>query len=170
MLPNANVKRLSLSPVPPNPDLTIYFEAGAVRFGVEYRELSPEITRQLFGDDPDLNLRLQHTKDVNDSGISLHVFGAADGREYLRFDCFAEDPHYHYLLTESEARNVIVSFDTAADGDMLHWALGQLRNHLPEMLIETGAVELARQTDSALIEAVLPAVANAARAAESANP
>ena len=36
---------------------------------------------------------------VDDRGVSLHVYGEQDGewREFLRFDCFAEDPHYHYV-------------------------------------------------------------------------
>jgi hypothetical protein len=162
MVPEIGVKRLSLPALPPDPKMTVYFDAGAVRVGVEYRELSRAITGELFKDDPDLELRLQLTMDADDSGVSLHVFGAADDREYLRFDCFKEDPHYHYLLVESETPNVIVQFDTTAGGEMLPWALERLRTRLPEMLIETGATELARQVDAATVAAALSKVAEAA--------
>jgi hypothetical protein len=164
MVPDVGVKRLSLPPLPPDPDLTVYFEAGVVRIGVEYRELSPEITKQIFKDDPDLELRLQLVKPVDDNGVSLHVFGAEDDREYLRFDCFAEDPHYHYLLTDSDAPNVIVQYDSTAGGEMLPWAI-ERRGRLPEMLAETGAAALAGRVDPATVAAVLPRVIEAAQVA-----
>ena len=33
------------------------------------------------------------------SGVTLaiHVLGTDDGHEYLRFDVFDREPHYHYL-------------------------------------------------------------------------
>ena len=40
MVPEIGVKRLALPALPPDPKMTVYFEAGAVRIGVEYRELS----------------------------------------------------------------------------------------------------------------------------------
>ena len=48
-----------------------------------------------------------------DEGISVHVVSVADDHEYLRFDMFEQEPHYHYIHRSGEVNNV-VEFDRVA--------------------------------------------------------
>ena len=67
-------------------------EAGAVCFALQYRALMP------------------------DQGVSLQVVGEVDGHpaELLRFDCFDQNPHYHY---DPEGRNERHSIDKTTAGN-----------------------------------------------------
>src|SRR5438046_2754172 len=76
-------------------------EAGAVRFVVEARDLVDEIRRNRPDEVVD-----EESLQFNDFGASLHVYGASDDVEYLRFDCFDKEPHYHYIKAD-EGANVI---------------------------------------------------------------
>jgi hypothetical protein len=85
-----------------------------------------------------------------DEGVSLHVWGTDDGHEYVRFDVFADEPHYHYVHNTGaggETVNNVVDFDAVASGDMLPWALERLRTRLPEMLREAGGGAVAVAVD-----------------------
>ena len=62
--------------------------------------------------------------------------------EYLRFDCFANKPHYHYGRY-SEGELITVRIDQYAEGDPVDWTIGRLRARLPEMLEYAGAQPLA---------------------------
>jgi hypothetical protein len=156
-----HAKRYSLMPIPPVEEHTAYFEAGPIRIGVEYRLLNDEIVNR--------HMEVQHQRidvgaDIDDRGVSLHVFGAGQGGgevEHLRFDCFDGDPHYHYVDWRG-GTNDIVQIDPIADGDPLAWALDRVRTRLPQMLERAGAGHLARQVDPAALEAVLPKVSEAA--------
>jgi hypothetical protein len=99
----------------------------------------------------------------DDCGVSLHVFGEVAGqeREWLRFDCFGEDPHYHYVSWDVPA-NEVLHLDPIADGDPLAWSLERLRTRLPQMLVRAGAGELAQQIDPDALEGALPRIAEAA--------
>ena len=35
---------------------------------------------------------------IEDEGVSLHVCDGETGAEYLRFDVFVKEPHYHYIV------------------------------------------------------------------------
>jgi hypothetical protein len=113
---------------------------GAVTFVVESRHLTDEIINHnaLSQGRPDGVLDLV----VDDGGPSLHVLGADDRREHLRFDCFEHEPHYHYVRHEQEM-NVVVAIDVHALGSPLDFAMTAVRQRLPEMLEFAGAVELA---------------------------
>src|ERR1700738_3394318 len=69
----------------------------------------------------------------NDFGASLHVYGAEDGLEHLRFDCFEDQPHYHYIDPDEKA-NVIVRLDDIAEDDPIDWTTSRLRTRLPAIL------------------------------------
>ena len=58
----------------------------------------------------------------DDHGASLHVFGAEDGLEHLRFDCFEQEPHYHYI-DQAEVGNTVVRIDELAVGDPIEFTL-----------------------------------------------
>jgi hypothetical protein len=160
-----HITRYDLMPIPPVDAHTEYFDAGAVRFGVEYRLLNDAIAAAAGNDD---------AVSFDDRGVSLHVFGVAantqdtqDTRErgepveHLRFDCFDEDPHYHYVSWKHKL-NEMLHIDPIADGDPLIWALERIRTRLPQMLERAGAAEIAALVDLRLVEATLPKVSEAA--------
>ena len=157
-----HVTRYSVMPIPPVEAQTAWFEAGPVRIGVEYRLLTDAVAAAnplaaAAGDERG------QTAELDDRGVALHVCGEQDGewREFLRFDCFVEDPHYHYVSWRAKA-NEMIHLDPVADGDPLAWALERIRTRLPQMLARAGAADIAARVDPAEIERALPRVAEAA--------
>jgi hypothetical protein len=149
-----------MMPVPIIPDHTEYIVAGALTFGVEYRILNDEILIDAYKDDAAMMQQLEANRSaapVEDQGVSIHILGTADGHEYLRFDCFQEEPHYHYINV-GEGWQDRVDLDTIADGEIFDWTLERLRTRLRPMLLHAGARALADQVDYAQIEATLPQV------------
>ena len=86
--------------------------------------------------------------------------GTVDGLEHLRFDCFENEPHYHYVRN-ADGGNLICRIDQHAEGDPIDWTLNRLRERLPEMLEFAGVPELAAQTraDHEKVLAVIDEVA-----------
>ncbi len=139
-------------PIPPSEEATSFVEAGALRIGVEYRYLDDAELEAAYGDDAAAMEQIESRRPaagVEDRGVSIHVFGD-DGREYLRFDMFESAPHYHYIAHD-RGEKVIVDYDPAAHGEMLSWALSQLRTRLLPMLVRAGAGELAERVDEVLL-------------------
>ena len=136
----------TIAPIPPDPAHTTYVEAGAVSFGIEYRLLDDaELAANYQGADMEKireALRDKQVEQVEDNGISIHVVAAADGHEYLRFDAFDDDPHYHYVRPSGD-HNHWISFDPVSGGDMLAFALRSLRERLGPMLREAQGEEVA---------------------------
>jgi hypothetical protein len=141
-------------PIPPIQENTRWFPAGAVTFGVERRVLNDAI-RQVHG-------LLGRTDE--DSGVSIHVFNTPDGKEFLRFDCFTREPHYHYILPNHDYQ-IVVPFDTTANGDMLTWVLDRLPTRLAPMLRESDGTLLADSLDDGVVREVLMSVGNYAASA-----
>jgi hypothetical protein len=69
------------------------------------------------------------------AGATLRVSGDVGGSrtELLRFDDFVDAPHYH-----APAAADPVMFDRESLGEPLEWFVGQLRDHLPELLTRAG--------------------------------
>lgn len=159
----------NMPPQPPEEANTIYLDAGAVSFGVEYRVVDPEMLRETYKDNPAQLAELEERSPDGGfyaEGLSLHVFGS-DGHEYLRFDLFDEPPHYHYnhpVIAGVHTNNVI-DYDASANGPMLDWALGSLRERLPEMLRQAGGESIADAVDEALVGKVLAEVESLANGA-----
>lgn len=153
-------------PVPAFEERTTRFEAGAVTIGVEYRLLDERTILEFYG--PDARAKFDNVAPagmgdvVEEDGLCVHVFGTADGLEYLRFDCFDDAPHYHYLDPRGP-RNVVVEYDAVADGPMLDWAFQALRTRLAPMLVEAGAGDLAVRVDQRELTRVLPRAVECAR-------
>ena len=156
------ITHYDILPIPPVDEHTRYFEAGALRIGVEYRLLDDAIAAAHMRA-VDAGGKYAEANGIDDCGVSLHVFGHQDGewRELLRFDCFGEDPHYHYL-SKRDKMNDMVHMDPIANGDALAWALERIRTRLPQMLARAGAGDVVRKLDVAAVEAALPRVAEAA--------
>jgi hypothetical protein len=157
-----HITRYDVMPIPPVIAHTRFFSAGAVRIGVEYRVLDEAIA-QAHMREVDTAGAYAPALGVEDRGVSLHVFAEQDGeqRELLRFDCFVEDPHYHYISWRART-NDMVHVDPIADGDALAWAIERIRTRLPQMLERAGAPEVARRIDAAALEEALPRVTEAA--------
>ena len=89
-----------------------------------------------------------------------------DDFEYVRFDVFDGEPHYHYVHrpdAEHEIANNVIDFDVVAHGDMLPWAIGCLRVRLPEMLRAVGD-RVAAAVDPDVVERAVDEVARLADA------
>jgi hypothetical protein len=158
--------------IPPEPldaGRTRFVAAGAIRVGVERRAIDDASLRASFAADEALASRLEGVlggRAIADGGVSLHVCGAEDGHEYLRFDCFEREPHYHYshrVALGAPAVNHWVPFDRAACGEMLPWALERIRSHLPEMLREAHGEALVPLLDPAAIGRALVEIERLAR-------
>jgi hypothetical protein len=136
-------KVVSLPPEPLVPEQTTFIEGGPLVIGVEPRHITTESLRALYAGDPQqaAAFAARSTGEIDDQGVSIHVLSAATRKEHLRFDCFDEDPHYHYIThgADGTLQNRWVIFDQAANGAMLPWALDRLRHHLPHMLAGAGA-------------------------------
>ena len=156
----------NVPPIPPDAESTTYVDAGAIRIGVEYRRLDDaELSRNYEGAAMDEIQEALDGQTVEDNGVSLHVVGCEDGHEYLRFDLFVQEPHYHYIEPSGE-KQTIVDYDPVAMGPMLSWALSQIGNRLPEMLAFAGGADLVPKLEPARIEASLAEVEMLARRAE----
>ena len=133
----------NVQPVPPDPDHTRYFDAAPLRIGVEYRIVDPEALAATYQGD-DLAEIEEHSPEggFSDEGLSIHIESIADDHEYIRFDAFDDDPHYHYV-DKAAGTNTLVGFDVAAHGPVVPWVLDQIRNRLDPMLRRAGAAHVA---------------------------
>jgi hypothetical protein len=133
----------NVQPVPPDPDHTTYFDAGPLRIGVEYRVIAPEDLVAAYEGD-DLAEIEEHSPEGGfaDEGLSIHIESVADDHEYIRFDAFDDDPHYHYV-DKAAGTNTLVGYDTAANGPVLSWVLHQVHHRLDPMLRHAGAAHVA---------------------------
>ena len=148
-------------PVPAFLENTARFPAGAITIGVEYRVLDEAMILDYYG--PDARAKFPNGAPagmgavINEDGLSLHVFGTNDGQEYLRFDCFDDAPHYHYLdpLTPT---NTVVDYDAVAGEPVVSWALDAIEHRVAAMLQHAGASSLAAAVDPELVRYAMPLV------------
>jgi len=153
---------------------TRWVDAGPVRFGVEWRDVDPAALLATYGEGTDDMAEIIERSPEGgfyDRGVSIHVCATRSGHEYLRFDVFDDDPHYHYVDTSGEA-NRVVAFDSVANGDMLAWVLDRLRTRLGSMLEGADAAELAAEiasSDDNQLGAAVNAVEQLATAARTAG-
>jgi hypothetical protein len=151
-------------PVPHEPQATKFVAAGPVTFGVEPRVFDPvaeaaKLTaEEIAAAGPDALFN----SDQVDSGVCVHVFATEGLAEYLRFDCFADEPHYHYIVPGKG--NMLVHFDRVANGPMLEWTIRTLRGRLPEMLTQLGAEKIAAAVKPQELERALDEVQRVASA------
>jgi hypothetical protein len=129
-------KRFLQLPIPMVTEHCIPVDAGAVQLVVESRKLTNEIIEGAFPDAADGEIPF------DDFGATLHVCGTADGLEHLRFDCFENEPHYHYI-EQANGANTVVRIDEVAVGDPLEFSLACVEHHLPDMLRHCGVADLA---------------------------
>lgn len=162
----------NIAPQPPDEASTRWIPAGVVTIGVEYRDVDPADLEALYGHDP-VQLAELRAKSPDggfaDEGVSLHLRGTADGHEYLRFDVFDGEPHYHYWHRTGPGEpvvNQVVDFDVAAHGEMLPWVLRCLGERLAEMLPVAGGSHLVPDLDPEALGAAVTEAGTLAAAAQ----
>jgi cystathionine beta-lyase len=84
-----------------------------------------------------LILQVEHRAPGSEGGPTLRVRRAADGRELLRFDCFARGAHWHL---DPAGGDEIVALGPAVDA--LDWTLGELRRDLGGYVARAGGPPL----------------------------
>jgi hypothetical protein len=154
-------KVYGIPPQPPVAENTTYLQAGAVTIGVEYRDVNPDNLVETYKDNPAYLEELLEKAPAGgfaDEGVSIHVCATDGGHEYLRFDVFDDDPHYHYIHAGDEVVNNVVEFDVLAHGEMLPWVIERLRTRLPEMLPHAQGDHLVPLLDHALLDPVIAQV------------
>ena len=75
-----HITRYSVMPIPANDANTTSFRVGSIRLGVEYRRLTDAVAaaaqlQRAAGDERG------QTTELDDRGVSIHVFGNQDGEE-----------------------------------------------------------------------------------------
>ena len=109
----------------------VMIEAGNIRFGLEYRHVG------------------------GDRGLAIHVLGDIAGQEVeiLAFDCFENEPHYHY---GPRNKNIRLYWDKTAVPDTLRWTLDQFKSRkLPAMIEKAGYPGIVAELDEELMQAKL---------------
>jgi cystathionine beta-lyase len=93
-----------------------------------------------------IRLVVDHRAPGSLGGPALRVIRERDGRELLRFDCFAQGAHWHL---DPSGRDEITRLPPGVDS--LEWTLAELREHLTEYLERAGfpvALEAAEVTSA----------------------
>lgn len=149
-----------MMPIPAIPEHCISLDAGPLRLVVESRQLTDELAHAAMSAAIEAEADRREELGLDDYGATLHVYGTDDGLEHLRFDCFENEPHYHYVRN-ADGGNLICRIDQHAEGDPIDWTLDRLRKRLPEMLEFAGVPELAAdaRAHNAAIDAVIDEVA-----------
>src|SRR5262245_669934 len=91
---------------------------------------------------------------TGDRGPSLHVYGDVEGKpvQLLRFDCFENEPHFHY---DPENKNNQLRIDKTNVTDPIKWSINYLRKNVASLIRITGYSALAEQVDEKMITAAL---------------
>jgi|GEM_PF-6006685 len=124
-----------------------YFDGGPVCIAVEARALGSSREKMV-------------------RGPSIHIFSADRQKEFLRFDLFGGELHYHYIH-DAQQHNTVWGYDADANGPMLEWVIRSLADRLPAMLRGAGEGELAARIEQeGWNSSVLTQVEQAARDAD----
>jgi hypothetical protein len=177
-------QRYPILPLPHIPEQTEMIPAGVLTIGVGHRVLDEDTARAYLDEVGYRRVDADGTErryEGRDAGVCIHVFGpppnpvsgqlpgaprsaaaGADGSsadlvEYVRFDCFDDEPHYHYVYNAERAQDRVF-LDPTLEGDPMAWALERLRTRMPEVLRKVGAPDVAERVDPAAMDAAIPAV------------
>jgi len=163
-------QRYPILPIPWIPEHTEMVPAGVLTIGVGHRVLDEATAKAYLEEVGYVRENRQEdgdggerTYEGRDAGVCIHVLGPGpDGElvEFLRLDCFDDEPHYHYVYNDERAQDRVF-LDPTLEGDPMEWALDRVRTRMPEVLVKVGAPELAAQVDQDAIEAAMPEVRRA---------
>lgn len=155
--------RYNAMPVLPVMENMVVFDGGSISIGVESRLLNAEIVASLGLSEVVKQTEYNITED---SGVSLHVYAKADGGDFerLRFDCFRNDPHYHYISMKQKHQDVI-HLDPVVNEDVLGWALDNISKRLPRMLARADVDDAEQLVAASDMARILPQVVETAHRA-----
>ena len=142
-------------PIPMIEEHCIPVAAGAVQLVVESRRLTNAIVEESLPGGGGRRRPLRRRRRPQ-----LHVLGA-DGLEHLRFDCFEQEPHYHYI-DQGAVTNTVVRIDELAVGDPIEFSLTCVEQHLPDMLGNCGEALALADEVMARMDEVLDAMTEVA--------
>jgi hypothetical protein len=135
------------------------FDGGPVRISIEYRLYNRTAVEKDYARTEQGTADLAKIEEYfggnipEDEGYSLHVYESSGGIERLRFDMFANDPHYHYI--RNQGRFISVAYDPYASGNMFEWVMDAMRHRLPDMLRASEAANVANYVDPGTISGVV---------------
>lgn len=94
-----------------------------------------------------LDITLEYRALMADQGVCAQVFASVDGKdtEILRFDCFDQNPHYHY---GPKNHNLRLFLDKTTCGNPFGWTMDNLRENLPVMIERAGYDDLAAAVEA----------------------
>lgn len=149
-------------PIPPVEENTEIYSAGSIAIGVQFRVLTDEAIADLKLETASGGERGKVTE-LDDQGVALHVFTVegSEMTECLRFDCFDDDPHYHFV-NWGKLQNEMIHLDPVANGDGLTWALKTIKERLPQMIDRALGEGAGAKVDLSAVEKILPLVTEAA--------
>lgn len=109
-----------------------------------------------------LCFNVRYSKTNTDLGPSLRIYGNVDGNitQLLRFDCFENQPHYHY---DPDGKNNQLRMDKTKVTDPITWSMDHLRGNVASLVRIAGYNALAEELDEAVLTAALPTVEKALR-------
>ena len=101
-----------------------------------------------------IDITLEYRALMADQGVCAQVFANVDGNdtEILRFDCFDQDPHYHYGPAN---HNVRLHLDKVTCGTPFAWTMNNLRHNLPAMIKRSGYDSLAAAVEAQPVSKML---------------
>ena len=91
-------------------------------------------------------LAIDYRRMEEDRGSSVKVFGDIDGQrvQLLRFDCFDQDPHYHYAPT---GVNRMFHLDRLTMGCPVAFTLDQVKRNTRSMVAAAGFEKFSESVD-----------------------
>ena len=97
-----------------------------------------------------------------DRGPSLQVLGEVEGKpvQLLRFDCFENEPHFHY---DPDGKNNRIFLNKARATDPIAWSIDYLRGNFTSLVRIAGYGPLADRLNEEALTAALPGVEKALR-------
>lgn len=101
-----------------------------------------------------VTFRIEYRSTGADRGPAIRVFGDIEGQavQVLRFDCFEDDPHFHYDPT---GKNILFHLDPLTMGDALEFSLRQIGGVLKAMIAKAGFTPFAESIDESSVRSGL---------------
>jgi hypothetical protein len=109
-----------------------------------------------------LRFAVEYRNTRTDRGPSLQICGDVDGQpvQLLRFDCFENEPHFHY---DPDGKDNRIFLNKARVSDPVAWTIDYLCGNITSLVRIAGYGKLADQLDEAALMAALPGVEKSMR-------
>jgi hypothetical protein len=109
-----------------------------------------------------LHFAVEYRNTRTDRGPSLQICGEIDGKavQLLRFDCFENEPHFHY---DPDGKNNRIFLNKARASDPIAWTIDYLRGNVASLVRIAGYGQVADRLDEAALTAALPGLEKALR-------